>query len=214
MEQLVCEADQSATKPMTPEEDISPEEMAGYIDDCLSGEERASVEARLARSPELRVELVAATRIKVAEEASKPRRSSPWKAGVGILLAAAAAVIVVVAIPNRNRDGRQSAAPAERRVEAEDGGHVSLLTPVDAGTLPLISANFAWRSEGDASYRITIADATGATVWTTLMKDTTATLPPTVLLQTGNNYYWYVDALRSDGSSISSGPRSFKVSAR
>ena len=40
---------------------------------------------------------------------------------------------------------------------------MSLLGPANAVVVPVASANFAWRSEGDASYRITIADATGAT---------------------------------------------------
>ena len=198
---------------MSPEDDISPEEMAGYIDGRLSGEERATVEARLARSPDLRAELVEATRISASAEAVRPRRSSAWKA-TGILLFAAAAVIAVIVVPKGNRNLRRSAAPAERRIEAEDGGRVSLLTPIDAGTLPSASANFIWRSEGDASYRITVADATGGTVWTALTKDTMATVPPTVQLRPGKTYYWYVDALRSDGSSISSGPRSFTSGAQ
>ncbi len=208
MEQLLGGAEQLVSALMTPKEDISPEEMAAYIDDRLSGEERASVEARLARSPDLRAELVAATRITAAARASTRRRSSAWKA-TAMLVAGVAAVIAVVVVPNRNRDPRPSAAPAERRAEAEDGGRVNLLAPMDAAIVPLASANFAWRSEGDASYRITLADATGATVWTTLTTDTTATLPATVLLRPGNHYYWYVDALRIDGSSIASGPRSF-----
>ena len=195
----------------TPEGDISPEEMAAYIDDRLSGEERASVEARLARSPDLRAELVAATRITAAAEDSKARRSSAWR-GTGILVAAAAAVFAIIVVPNRNRDFRAGTAPAERRVEAENGGTINLLAPANAGVLPLASARFAWRSEGDASYRITIADSTGSTVWTTLTTDTTATLPSTVLLRPRAQYYWYVDALRIDGSSITSGPRSFTTS--
>ena len=198
---------------MTPKEDISPEEMAAYIDDRLSAEERASVEARLARSRDLRAELVAATRIAAAAEGATPRRSSFWKA-TGTLAAAAAAVITLLVIPYRNRDPRPTGPPTERRAQAEDGGRVGLVSPVDAGLVPLASANFAWRSEGDASYRITIADSTGATVWTAVTRDTTATLPATTLLRPGNHYYWYVDALRIDGSSITSGPRSFTTNTQ
>jgi hypothetical protein len=210
MEQLLGGAAQPVSAPMTPEEDVSPEEMAAYIDDRLSAKERASVEARLARSPELRAELVEASRIVAAADASPTRRSSPWKSA-GILVAAAAAVIGIVVVPNRNRDSRPSTAPAERRVEAEDGGRVTLWSPADHGIVPVSTANFSWRSEGDASYRITVADSTGATVWTALIPDTTATLPLSVKLLPGNHYYWYVDALRLDGSSNTSGPRSFTV---
>jgi hypothetical protein len=213
MEQLLPGAEQPVSAVMMPEEDISPEEMAAFIDDRLSGEERASVEARLARSPDLRAELIAATRIAAAVEASTPRRSSAWKA-TGLLAAAVAAVVIVAVIPNANRGYRPSAAPAERRVEAEDGGRVDLLAPVDAGAVPFASANFMWRSEGDASYRVTITDDTGATIWTTLTTDTTAALPASVRLRAGNHYYWYVDALRIDGSSITSGPRSFTTSSQ
>ena len=213
MEQNLCDAEQPVSKSMSPEDDISPEEMAGYIDDRLSGEERASVEARLARNPDLRAELVEATRISASAESSRPHRSTAWKA-TGVLLFAAAAVLAVSVVPKGNRNLRPNAAPPERRIEAEDGGRVSLVTPRDAGTLQPASASFVWRSEGDASYRITIADATGGTVWTALTKDTIATVPPTVQLRPGKTFYWYVDALRSDGSSIASGPRSFTSSAQ
>ncbi len=198
---------------MTPEEDISSGQMAAYIDGRLSGEERASVEARLARSPDLREELVAATRLAAVADASTARRSSFWKPA-GVLVAAAAAVIAVMIIPNRTRDLRPHTAPSERRIGAEDAGRVNLLAPSDAGTLPVASADFVWRSEGDASYRITIADSTGATVWTALTTDTTAMIPPTIRLRPGNHYYWYVDALRIDGSSVTSGPRSFTSISR
>lgn len=208
MEQLLRGADQTLSAVMTPEEDISAEEMAAYIDDRLSSGERASVEARLAQSPDLRAELVAATRIVSAPDAAKSRRPFPWKMA-SALAAAAAAVVLVVVIPNRNPDSRQSPSPAERRAEAEDGGRVNLLGPRDAAVVPIASARFGWQSEGDASYRITIADATGATIWTTLTSDTTVTVPATITLRPGNHYYWYVDALRIDGSSITSGPRSF-----
>jgi anti-sigma factor RsiW len=213
MEQLLRGAEQPVSAVMTPEEDISAEEMAAYIDDRLSSEERASVEARLAQNPDLRAELVAATRIVSAPDSAKSRRAFPWKAA-GVLAAAAAAVVLVVVVPSRNRDFRPSPAPAERRAEAEDGGRVNLLGPGDAAIVPVASANFAWHSEGDASYRITIADATGATVWTALTSDTTATLPATIVLRPGNHYYWYVDALRIDGSSIASGPRSFTTNTQ
>ena len=212
MEQLFGEAEQPVSALVT-EETISPEEMAAYIDDRLSGEERASVEARLARNPDLRAELIEASRIVAAADASTPRRSSTWKSA-GILVAAAAAVIAVIVVPNRNRDSRPSTPPAERRIDSEDGGRVSLLAPVDAGSLPLASAKFAWRTEGDASYRITIADSTGATIWTVVTSDTTATLPSNIRLRQGNHYYWFVDALRIDGSSITSGPRSFTAGSR
>src|SRR5436305_15144966 len=103
MEQLLRGADQTQSAAMTPEDDISAEEMAAYIDDRLSSEERASVEARLAQNPDLRAELVATSRIVSAGDAATPRRSFPWKAA-GVLTAAAAAVVLVVVVPIRNRD--------------------------------------------------------------------------------------------------------------
>src|SRR5438105_3001947 len=121
MEQLLRGADQTQSAAMTPEEDISAEEMAAYIDDRLASEERASVERRLAQNPDLRAELVAATRIVSAPDSAKSRRFIPWKAA-GVFAAAVAAMVLVVVLPNRNRDSRPSPVPAERRAEAEDGG--------------------------------------------------------------------------------------------
>jgi hypothetical protein len=212
MEQPLYEGERAVPGSMTPDEDISSEEMAAYIDGRLSGEARASVEARLAGSPDLRAELVAATRLAAAHD-SRPRRSSFWTPAA-VFVAAAAAVIAVIVVPNRNRDLRPHTAPSERRIGAEDAGRVNLLAPADAGTLPVASADFAWRAEGDASYRITIADSTGATIWTALTTDTTAIMPPTIRLHPGNRYYWYVDALRIDGSSVASGPRSFTTTSQ
>jgi len=212
MEQLLRGAEQPVSAVMTPEEDISAEEMAAYIDDRLSSDERASVEARLARNPERRAELVEATRIVSQADLAKSRRHFPWK-WAGVLAAAAAAVILVV-LPNRHSDSLQPPSPAERRAAGEDGGRVNLLGPGDAAVVPIASARFAWQSEGDASYRITIADATGATIWTTLTSDTTVVLPASIVLRPGQHYYWYVDAMRIDGSSITSGPRSFTTNTR
>jgi hypothetical protein len=212
MEQQLHEPEQSASAVITPEESISPEEMAAYIDDRLTPDERASVEERLARSPALRKELVAAARIVSTVEAARERRPISWKPTT-MLVTAAAAAILLVAIP-RFMDFRTPPVAAERRAEAEDGGHVQLVTPPDASVVSPTSVAFSWHPQGDASYRITVADGTGATVWTTLTSDTTVTLPPAIVLQPASHYYWYVDASRADGSSVTSGSQSFMTKPR
>lgn len=212
MEQQLREPQQPASVVTTPEENISPEEMAAYIDGRLSAEERATVEERLARSPELRAELVAATRLVSTHEESRARRPFIWRSAT--LLVTAAAAVALIAVLPRYRGFHQAPVPTERRADAEDGGRVRLLTPADAAVVPIASARFSWHPEGDASYRITIADASGATVWTTLTSDTTVTLPSAMSLRPGNHYYWYVDALRADGSSVTSGSQSFTTNPR
>jgi hypothetical protein len=62
---------------------------------------------------------------------------------------------------------------------------------------------------GWATYRVTVTDTTGATRWTTETPDTAVTLPASARLEPGARYYFYVDALRADGWSVQSGPRTF-----
>jgi hypothetical protein len=44
-------------------------------------------------------------------------------------------------------------------------------------------------------------------VWLHETVDTAVSLPPDVALEPGGSYYWYVDALDSDGVSLTTGTR-------
>src|SRR5688572_3564349 len=196
--------------PKMAEKEIPADKLAAFLDGRLSDEERAGIEARLAADPDARAEMIAVSRLmdEASRPITKPRRN--WKP-VGIAAVAAVALFALVLIP-RDRV-RQSGilVPAERLPGAEDGGRVSLLSPEE--TVPVATADlvFSWGAEGNASYRVTVANAEGATIWTAVTTATRITLPASIRLNPGGRYSWYVDAMLIDGSSITSGPRAFTV---
>jgi hypothetical protein len=69
---------------------------------------------------------------------------------------------------------------------------------------------FVWASAPNAiSYRLTLTDANGSTIWTNSGLDTVVALPDSVLLTVGARYFWVADALVSDGQSRSTELREF-----
>ena len=79
--------------------------------------------------------------------------------------------------------------------------------------MPADSLRFVWQRQPAASYRLFVADSTGRSVFSMVRTDTTAALPPTVHLVPGARYFWEVDAIRADGTSLSSTHRAFTVSS-
>jgi hypothetical protein len=69
---------------------------------------------------------------------------------------------------------------------------------------------FTWRAvEGAGTYRITITDSAGTPVFTATTTDTSIVPPSSQPLAHGGSYLWYVDALRNDGTTWSTGVQSF-----
>ncbi|HEX9166732.1 MAG TPA: hypothetical protein VF862_12540, partial [Gemmatimonadales bacterium] len=69
---------------------------------------------------------------------------------------------------------------------------------------------FRWRAlPGTVEYRVTLLDASGTVLWTQLTTDTSFAMPLAISLAPRDTYFWYVDALRSDGSSTTSGAQAF-----
>lgn len=188
------------------------ETLAAFLDGRLEGEERSRAEAELARNPELRAEMIAAARM-VAKLDVATRSRTRFIRPLGVVAVAAAAIALMI-VPAKNRAIHAPPVASERQIQAEDGGRLTLVTPTDVTPVDPGALQFVWRSEGDATYRFTLADSTGHNLFTAETSDTSAKIPPAVRLDDGNRYYWYVDALRADGSSIASGPRSFTVARR
>jgi hypothetical protein len=85
-------------------------------------------------------------------------------------------------------------------------------TAVDAGRL-----RFVWRSiSSDVLYQVTLSAADGQVLWTGRTSDTVATPPPATLqqLESGQAYFWRVDALLANLQSVTSGDQRFEVSPR
>jgi anti-sigma factor RsiW len=165
---------------------LSPEALAGYLDDDLSEAERSDAELHLATCGTCREELAEVRRL-------QPRRGGRRWVIAAVPAAAAAAVVLVLLRP--------SAPPSPVRAgpAAETIGIVSpASTEVNPASVP-----FIWRSLGpQATYTFTLQQPDGRVILSLPLSDTAVTLPDSVIGQ-GRTYYWFVDGMLPDGRSRS-----------
>ena len=181
-----------------------PEEIAAYLSHGLEADERARIEGHLSQCRVCRRQVTAAH----ALLRSRPR-SLRW-----VTAAAAAAVAIALIGPWSPRGSRTGTSPEVERARptGRDAPAIAALSPTDGDTIPAANAVFLWRSRGrDVLYRLSVTDRRGQAVWTTDTPDTTAVLPPNVLLVPGTRYYWYVDAVGANAASWTTGTRVFMV---
>jgi hypothetical protein len=77
------------------------------------------------------------------------------------------------------------------------------------------SLTFSWRPlPGVMTYHLFVTDSTGAPVYNLTTADTVVGPVPGAQLSPGSRYFWYVDALGADGSSVSSAQVGFFVRER
>ena len=180
----------------------SPEEIAAYLSDALAPNERAVIEAHLARCRACRRQVTSAHALLRARP-----RSLRW-----IGLAIAAALVVVLIRPWSFRDTSDGGRDIERARPAAPAGSqaITALTPADGDTITVADVRFSWRGpRPELLYHLTLTDPGGRAVWATETRDTTAVLPPNVILEPGARYFWYVDALGTDAASWTTGTRVF-----
>ena len=188
------------------DEHLTPEIIAAYADGALDPGERVATDKHLARCAECRRELASvADLVATAPPAQRLRR---WPvAAAGLAAAALAFVLVPRAFPPSSRPTERATGPNASSIE--------IVAPAANGLFglagPAGSATIVWRRlELGAMYRVTVADTTGATRWTTQTTDTSVVVPDSVRLAPGGRYYLYLDALRSDGWSVQ-GRREFRT---
>lgn len=186
---------------------LSAADIAAYIDGRLSGADLERVEAFLAANPDARAELVEASRLVATVPQKKPQSRRAWL--VGSTLAAAAALLVVV--PLVNRQSQSLPVQTERRSTTDETGRLRAITPAEGAPVSMSDARFIWNSVPGAQYRFTLTDANGSVVWETSTADTVALLPKDKTLSASNSYYWNVDALAEDGSSVTTGVRELRA---
>jgi hypothetical protein len=188
------------------------EAVAAYLEAALSPGERAQVEAHLGDCEYCRSRLVLASQVlETAPPSRTQRRVFPLAAG---LLAAAG--LAGVLLLSRSAVEQPSSSPV-RAAEEMSLPPVRTLGPtrgtaVDAGRL-----RFVWRSiSSDVLYQVTLSAADGQVLWTGRTSDTVATPPPATLqqLESGQSYFWRVDALLANLQSVTSGDQRFEVSPR
>jgi hypothetical protein len=183
--------------PTTSETHLDPAEVAGYVGHSLSTEGRRRVEGHLAECEVCTEEVAAIARL------ARPRVSPRW-----LPYAAAAAVLagLVVLWP---RAGSRIGDDTLR-----DGGPpdaIAVVTPADGAVLAG-RPTLMWRAVPRAvTYRVRVTASDGDSLWAVHTSDTVVTVPETVVADSGATQYWYVDALLADGSSSSSGLRSYRT---
>jgi len=177
---------------------LSPEALAGYLDDDLPGEEQRQVELHLAACAECRDELAELRRLQLG-------RRRQWVM-VLVPAAAAAAVLLAIALP------RQAETPSDIRAGPTAEPTLAIVSPVPSDEIAPGPIAFTWRSAGPgASYTFTLQEADGRVVWTSTVADTVAVLPDSVAFSPGLTWFWLVDALLPDGRSLSTGVKRLRT---
>ena len=186
-------------------EHIGYDDMAAYIDLKLSDEDRRRVDAHLASCDECRAEAIASQKAVSTSPTGSGSRIRSWSL-IGGAIAAATLIIVAGTTITRARNGRN----IERDTNVATAA-VVIASPGDGASLGPDRV-VAWhRLAENTSYRITIANGGGQPIYTATVRDTSAVIPPFVTLQTGGKYFWYVDAIRADGTIATSGLKSFTI---
>jgi len=178
--------------------------ITAYVDNTLDDDAQVAADRHLAICADCRAELAEVSGLVVAMPTA--RRSRSWGV-VGGVLAAAGLVGVLFLSPSPT----SGPAATTERTTAPSASTLEIVQPAANGPFAVgQDAAIVWRAvEPRATYRVTVTDTTGATRWTTETSDTVAALPASVRLEAGARYFLYVDALRADGWSLQSGPRSF-----
>jgi hypothetical protein len=186
-------------------EHLSSEELGAYLSNSLSDAEREAVERHLASCGECRAELVEGQRaVATAPGGRRGSRSRFYVLGL------AAAAAVAFAIWPRT-DFRPGPEVVERNAPAREAGNVTVVSPAAEAEVGASAPAFTWKSNDGASYKITVTDAAGVPLWSASTSDTTIVMPSTIQLSRGQQYFWYVDALRTDGRSVTSGVNGFRT---
>ena len=182
---------------------VGPERLAAYLDHQLAPAAREEVVAHFAECAECRREMTAMRRL--LEERSKRR---PWYVTTGPLLAAVAAGIVFMVVPSIRRadnEPTRSIRSGPELTSTDQAQTISMISPADDAVLPERGTVFVWRSIGaDASYRLTLQDSAGTTVWASSTVDTSIVLPDSIRVTPGE-YYWSVAARLPNARSAKTG---------
>lgn len=184
---------------------MPPRLVAAYLEGEISGAERERAEAHFAVCAACRGELVEVRRL--ADSAPRIRRPAP---AVGI----AAAAVILLAAGLATLSGRL-ATPDGPVVRASDPVAVAALhavAPAPGASLPASELRFVWNAApAGSTYRVVVLDASGSPLWAGETADTTAVVPSEIVLEPGATYFWFVDALSADGSSLTTGARQFSI---
>lgn len=196
---------------------LTENELAGFLDQDLSPEERDRVEVHLDACQACRDELVEVTRLVaqnqeagVSSASGQEEESGGWRlpAGIaGVLVAAALATVFLVQPGGVSMDGT---APELERSVTEGLEQLAVHAPLDNAVVAREELRFVWADHGTQSYRITVTAEDGALIWSHSQADTIVVPPADIELSSEGRFYWYVDAV-SGGVVARTGARSFRI---
>ena len=182
------------------------EDLAAYLNGALNEPERSALETHLSQCQPCRQEMTGARNVLHRQGI----RRLVW---VPLVVAAAAGMVLLYApAPPSNGPIEQIRGAAPPDAEGEVQLRMSVLAPRDGDQIAPTGPVFLWRSEGAATqYRVTLRDGGGRPLWNTETTDTSIVLDSSLDLLPGATYFWYVDALRPDGQSLTSGTMRFST---
>ena len=187
---------------------LSADHFAAFLDGRLTGADRERAVRHFTGCAECREEL---TELRDMLSVARRPSSRRW-----VVAAAAAVIFAVVLMPRIRGD---TAGDGAGRVRTDEGLRLPSGTSAIAVVAPPDQAvvegrlELSWRSAGvGATYSVTVQDSSGTEVWKRAsLVDTSIVVPATTGLAPRSRYFWSVDARLADGSTASTGVRSFVV---
>ena len=186
-------------------EHLSSEELGAFLANSLTEKERDAVERHLVSCAECRSDLVEAQRAIISAPPAQRTFARNWITVAGL----AAAAVLAIAVWPRN-DATRNPVRVERTTPIV-AGTVTIVSPAANSEIDQTTPTFTWNKDDGSSYRITVTDEGGKPLWSESTADTTIVLPATTQLTRNARFFWYVDALRPDGRSVTSGINGFRT---
>lgn len=188
---------------------LTVEELAAYLDGNVSPEEIVRIQEHLDECGICREET--ADVVTVLQRA-KRRRARRLAVPIAAAAAVAGLMLVGPSLQDRGERAGERGRGPDPTSRAETLLEIQAISPAPQATVRGDSLGFAWEAvEEGAVYRLTVTDESGELLWFHETPVTSVRLPPEVELRPGQRYFWFVDVLRADGSTGTTGVMTFSV---
>ena len=97
-----------------------------------------------------------------------------------------------------------------QRIDPDGLDRLSAHLPAEDAAVERETLRFTWADRGTESYRIAVTAEDGRLIWSAAVTDTTVAPPDSIVLEPGNRFFWYVDAI-SAGVVARTQVQSFRV---
>lgn len=185
---------------------IPAERMSEYVDGVLPPDQMTLVETHLAECLECRTEVTEVSRLLSMRRGPRRRRTI-----LGLSAIAGAALVILVATTVFNESSPQLS-PERAGPAVEQLRTVRIASPALERVGDRWTARLRWESEGpDLTYRVTLTDGSGQSLWTTQTTDTAVEIPEAVDLRSGGVYFWIIDVTLPSGEAATSGVQQLQV---